>query len=170
MTTVASPETVAWTPSVYYAASIVKCRPEHAWRMLWEYPRWNPTFVGASVTPVRGAARSEGELVLVEKTLPDSQHDAYHAFYSETVKVVRGRRIAWYVYPKEEGTYHNQRDAFRNFVEFVLTEEFAGVRFSIGYYAQTCLSGKLLLAERNSMEPLLQDIAEAFRDYCEKTQ
>jgi len=167
MSNVDSSKPIDWVPSVYFADSFVKCKIAHAWGVLLEYDRWNPTFAGAQVTPIRGTARSEGELILVSKKSSDPKGEPFPEFYCETVKVVPGRRIVWYAYAKEGHRYQNQKDPFRNFIDFGLTEEPGGVRFDIYYYAQNRLSGESLSTERGFMPPLLRDIAAAFRDYCE---
>jgi hypothetical protein len=166
----ANSQAIDWAASVYFAASFAKCKLNHAWAVLLDYERWNPTFVGAKVTPIKGTARSEGEVVLISKTPSDSKHESFPEFYCETVTVVPGRRIVWYVYAKDGHTYQDQNDPFRNFIDFGLTEESGGVRFNIYYYAQNRLSGNLLSSEREFMQPLLHEIATAFSAYCEATK
>src|SRR5262245_58205337 len=106
-------------PTVYYAESLVNCTLRKAWKIMLDYQSWNPTFAEAEVIPVRGEPSTEGELVLIRKSLTDVKGEPLPQFYAETVKVVPDRRIVWYVYPKEG-------DAFRNFVDFGLTEVAAG--------------------------------------------
>jgi hypothetical protein len=148
-----------WVPSVYYAQSVVRCPLTKAWETLLDYEAWNPTFVGAHVVPVRGEPRTEGELVLIRKSLTDVKGEPLE-FYAETVKVSPQRHIVWYVYPKEG-------QAFRNFVEFGLAEAFSGVQFDIRYYAQNRLPAQLLIQERNATAAILRDSALAFKRYCE---
>jgi len=154
------------TPSVYFAEILVQCELEHAWRVLLDFEVWNPTFVGSRVTPVAGNARSEGERLLISKTYSDPKGERFPEYYADTVKVVPSRRIVWYCYAKEGSSYHDQRDPFRNFVDFGLTEEPAGVRFAICYYEQNRQSGEVLSRERAFMQSALDQVVAAFREYC----
>jgi hypothetical protein len=161
---------IGWAASVYFADIFVKCKLDHAWKRLWEFERWNPTFAGAQVTSIKGEARGEGEVILVSKRLSDPAGEPFPEFYCETVKVVPGRRVVWYAHAEKGHKYQGQTDPFRNFIDFGLTEEPGGVRFNIYYYAQNRLSGNALSAERAAMSPLLQDIVAAFRKHCETTR
>jgi hypothetical protein len=154
------PVTIDLTPSVYYGESLVRCKIDYAWKVMLDYQAWNPTFVGAEVMPVRGDYRTEGELVLIKKSLSDVHGEPLPQFYAETIKVVPRRNIVWFVYPVEG-------DDFRNFVDFGLLEGPAGVTFRIDYYAQNRLSGDLLLKERTQSQATLQHTADAFKEYCE---
>lgn len=153
---------------MYYADVFVRSSLKPAWQALLNYEAWNPTFVGAQVEPVRGIRGSEDELVLISKKVPG--HAALPRFYAQTVKVIPGRRIVWYVHATDEQAYQGQKDAFRNFVDFGLTEESGGVRFSVAYYAQNRLAGDLLASERESMDPSLREMTAAFREHCETGQ
>jgi hypothetical protein len=170
MKTPAALTDIDWAPSVYFADILVKCNLDHAWEKLWEFEQWNPTFAGAQVTSIKGAAKGEGEIIGVSKKIADPDGEPFPEFFCETVKVVPGRRVVWYAYAKEGHKYQGQTDPFRNFIDFGLTEELGGVRFNIYYYAQNRLSGQLLSTERGFMPPLLKDIAAAFRKYCETPQ
>jgi hypothetical protein len=141
---------------------------ETAWRILLNFEAWNPTFVGATVTRVRGNASSVGEILLITKTYSDPKGEAFPEYYAETIKVVPGRRIVWYCYAKDGLTYHGQKDPFRNFVDFGLTSGSNGVRFNINYYAQNRQSADRLAREREFMESTLQEVAAAFSSYCQR--
>jgi len=147
-------------PAVYYAEVKVNCPLEKAWKILLDYEAWNPTFIGAQVVPVQGPRRAEGELVLIEKSLSNTNGEPLPAFYAQTIKMVPRSHIVWYVYPKEG-------EAFRNFVDFGLTEARSGVGFNIYYYAQTVTSGDLLIQQRKDSEAMMQTVALAFKKYCE---
>jgi hypothetical protein len=149
-----------WTPSVYYAESVVNCGIEKAWKVMLDYQAWNPSFVGAEVTSVSGQARAEGEIVMIKKQLIGANGEPLPVFYAETVKVVPHRHIVWYVYKK-------QGDSFRNFVDFGLSEAPSGVRFNVYYYAQNQISAELLIENRRQSEVSLQNLATAFKRYCE---
>lgn len=151
-----------WSPSVFYVECLIECSIEHAWPRLLDYEAWNPSFVGAQVEPVYGAPQSEGEVVLIKKTVPRADGKLSPEFYAETVKVVPSRRVVWYVHPKEG-------NAFRNFVDFSLTEVSNGVKFNVCYYAQHPLSGESLRIERIGGEAALHTYAQAFKKYCESS-
>jgi hypothetical protein len=164
-----SQDALDWTAAVYFDETVVHCDIATAWEILVDYEAWNPTFVGAQVTRIEGTPRSEGERVRIHKTYSDPLGDAVPEFYAETVKIVPGRRIVWYCYAREGHTYQNQKDPFRNFVDFGLTElPSGGVRFAIFYYAQNRLSGESLSREREFMRSTLLGSVTAFRDYCER--
>jgi hypothetical protein len=148
------------TPSVYYAESEVECTLAKAWEILLDYPAWNPTFAGAQVSTVKGAPRTEGEVVLIRKPLLDVKGEPIPEFYAETVKLAPQRHIVWYVYPKAG-------EDFRNFVDFGLAETAHGVRFNIYYYEQNLLSGELLEKQRRDYAAALQHTANTFKAYCE---
>jgi hypothetical protein len=149
-----------WTPSVYYSEILIDCPIDKAWKFMLDYEAWNPTFVGAEVVPVKGKARTEGELVLIRKSLKDIKGEPLPEFYAETVKVVPHRHIVWYVYPKGTGD-------FRNFVDFGLSEEPSGVKFSVYYYAQNRIAPELLSKEREATQKIHGELAAAFKKYCE---
>lgn len=151
---------LAPTPSVYYAESIVRCTLAQAWEAMLDYQSWNPTFVGAQVIPVKGEPRTQGEVVLISKRLTDLKGEPLPEFFAETVRVVQHRHIVWYVYPKD-------REGFRNFVDFCISEAAGGVRFSIQYYEQDLVSGELLVEHRNNNTATLEQSAAAFKTYCE---
>jgi hypothetical protein len=151
---------MSWAPSVYYANSLVNCPLPKVWELLLDYEAWNPSFADALVTRVAGEPRTEGEIVLIKKSVLDAIGQPIPEFYAETVKLIVPRRIVWYVYPREG-------DSFRNFVDFGLTEVATGVRFNIDYYAQNPLVGELLSKERVHSETGLHDLALAFKRYCE---
>jgi hypothetical protein len=131
---------------------------DKAWKIMLDYKAWNPDFANSRVTLVSGQAGGEDEVVLIQPL--DANGVPIMEFYAATVKVVPRRHIVWYVYPKE-GT------AFRNFVDFGLSETSSGVTFNIAYYAQSPLSGEALLAERQNSEASLGNLATAFKQYCE---
>lgn len=156
----------AWTPSIYFAESVVRCPLDYAWKVLVNYEKWNPTFVGAQVRPMKGEWRRPGELVLIRKREIGSD-DPAPDFYAETVVAIEPRRIIWYVYPVEG-------HEFRNFVDFGLSEVASGVRFSINYYAQSPRHGELAQGQQETLEKAraqgtqdMQHLAEAFKKYCE---
>lgn len=157
---------LAWTPSIYFAESVVRCSLDYAWKALVSYEKWNPTFIGAQVQPVKGEWRKPGELILIKKQLETSSGEPLPQFYAETVVAIEPRRIIWYVYPVEG-------HQFRNFVDFGLSEGASGVRFSINYYAQSPRYGELtqqqeaLEKERAQGMQGMQDLADAFKKYCE---
>jgi len=160
---------IGFAPSAYFAATVVKADRDYAWRALLSYERWNPSFVGAQVTRLRGSPGTEGELVLISKTVSEQQGEAFPPFYCETVRALPGHRIVWYVYAKERHSYRGYEDPFRNFVDFGLMELPDGLHFTIAYYAQNRLAPDNLSQERGFMQPLLDDIATAFSKYCEST-
>lgn len=157
-----------WAASVYYLEIDVKCDLRRAWNLMLDYEAWNPSFVGAKVTLVRGQRQTPGELVLIVKSasalkesgapLPEFYSDI--EFYAETVKMDPPSRLVWYLYQKGG-------DTFRNFVDFSLAEESGGVRFVIHYYAQDRLPEAALIRHRADTEAALQGIAAAFKNYCE---
>jgi hypothetical protein len=158
--------TLGWTPSIYFAESVVRCSLEAAWKVLVDYEAWNPTFAGAQVQPVKGERRKPGELVLIKKNL-DYHGEPLAPFYAETVVAIAPRRIIWYVYPA-------QGHSFRNFVDFGLSEVDAGVRFNINYYAQSARYGELTPQQQQALEQEraqsardMQHLADAFKQYCE---
>jgi hypothetical protein len=158
---------MAWTPSIYFAESVVRCSLDHAWKVLVNYEKWNPTFVGAQVQSVKGEWRKAGELMLIRKQLATSSGEPLPQFYAETVVAIEPRRIVWYVYPVEG-------HLFRNFVDFGLSEVASGVRFSINYYAQSPRYAELTQQQREALEKeraqAMQDLqhsADAFKKYCE---
>lgn len=149
-----------WSASVVYTECSIDCPIERAWERLMNYEEWNPSFAGSHITRVRGAPRTEGELVLIRKTELRINGEKYPEFYAETVKIVPQRHIVWYIYPKEGSS-------FRNFVDLGLTPEGKGVRLNTYYYAQNPLFGESLQAERNTLEAALNKNALAFKKYCE---
>lgn len=160
MKQLAGQNTHNWTPSVYYAEILVNCTKEKAWKAMLDYQAWNPTFIGAQVTPVCGKPGTEGEVVRIGKQLSDVNGDPLPEFFAETVKVVPERHIVWYVHPKEG-------DAFCNFVDFGLVEAGGEVKFQVLYYEQNRLSGSVLLRQREQFEATLLAVAAAFKSYCE---
>jgi hypothetical protein len=150
----------SWVASVYYAESVVNCSLEKAWTVLINYRAWNPTFADAEVALVHGQRSTEGEVVLIKKSLKDAAGEPSPEFYAETVKVVNQRRIVWYVYPRKG-------QAFRNFVDFGLTAASSGVKFNIQYYAQEQLPQELLIKNRKEYQAGLDHLAIAFKSYCE---
>ena len=151
--------TPAWLPSVYYAETLVNCALDVAWKLMLDYQAWNPDFATAQIERLRGEASAEGELNLIK--MVGDNGEVLAEFYSETVKVVSRRHIVWYVYPKEGS-------AFRNFVDFWLENAESRVRFSIYYYAQNPVTLDTLAQQRQEMEAGLQNLAAAFKAYCEK--
>jgi hypothetical protein len=159
--------TLAWTPSIYFAESVVRCPLDYAWKVLVDYQKWNPTFIGAQVQPVRGEWRKPGELVLIKKQMETSSGEPLPEFYAETVVANEPHRIIWYVYPITG-------QQFRNFVDFGLSEVAGGVRFSINYYAQIQRFGELTVQQQQALEKEraqgTQDmhlLVDAFKKYCE---
>jgi hypothetical protein len=159
MSELAQKTSVEWIASVYYAEVQIALSLKNAWEKLVDYKAWNPEFVDADVTLVRGVAGAEGETVLIRKPvymdgalLPE--------FYAETVKLIPLRQIVWYVYPKDCAL-------FRNFVDFGLTETPPGVRFNIRYYEQMKIADDLLPKHRQDCEADHQGLARAFKSYCE---
>jgi hypothetical protein len=150
---------MGWSPSVYYAEGTVSCSLQNAWRLLLDYEAWNPSFIGAQVSLVAGKKGSEGEIVLIKKSIVDANGEPWPQFYAETVKLVREQHIVWYLYPKEG-------DAFRNFVDFGLSEVGSGVRFNIYYYSQTQVAGEALAQQRTEMKAALGDLVTAFQNHC----
>jgi hypothetical protein len=147
-------------PTVYYAETTIDCSLDKAWMSLLRYESWNPTFANAEVVRVAGDHRSEGELVQIRKMRKDVKGDPLPEFFALTVKVVPRAHIVWYVYPKEGS-------AFRNFVDFGISEAPSGVKFNIRYYAQDALSGELLQKQRTDYEAGMHRLAAAFKQYCE---
>lgn len=152
-----------FAPVVYHAESLVNCGMEKAWKIMLNYEAWNPTFVDAVVTPVRGRYRSEGELVLIKKAPSNGNGGELPPFYAKTVKVTRHAHVVWYVYPRDENPSYN----FRNFVDFGLTETGSGVKFNVFYYAQVSSSGESLAKEKKEYGAAMREIAVAFKSYCE---
>jgi hypothetical protein len=134
---------------------------EKAWKILLDYEAWNPTFAGAQVVSIRGRWRTEGELVLIKKSLAGIDGQSLPEFYAHTIKIVPRRHIVWHVYPKEG-------EDFQNFVDFGLLAEGSGVRFTINYYALSAEVEEDRLAEENrAREVTLRSVASAFKTYCE---
>jgi hypothetical protein len=159
---------IGWAASVYYLEIDVRCDLQRAWNWMLNYGAWNPSFVDAKVTLVRGQRQTPGELVLIRKStsalkkagtpLPKFYSDI--EFYAETVRIDPPNRLVWYLYQKDV-------DTSRNFVDFSLAEEFGSVKFTIRYYAQDRLPEAALTQHRADSEAALRGIATAFKDYCE---
>ena len=149
-----------WTPSVYQAESTVNRKLSEVWPLLLNYEAWNPSFSDAQVSQIVGDPRSEGGIVLIRKNFKDGTGEPIPEFYAETAKLVQNQQIVWYVYPKEG-------QVFRNFVDFRLREVSQGVNFSIHYYAQDRLPRERLIKQRAEYQQFLNDLAIAFKRYCE---
>lgn len=147
-----------WSPSVYYARSVIACPLDIAWQHLLSYETWNPGFRGAQVTRVSGHPREEGELVLIQ-TL-DQTGAALPAFYARTVRLVPHHHVVWIVYPKEGSSFHN-------FLDFGLIELPGRVQFNVCCYTQDKLSGEALGQQRTAFQRDMNTIAAAFKDHCE---
>lgn len=147
-----------WTPSVYYARSVIACPLDIAWQHLLSYETWNPAFRGAQVTRISGHPREEGELVLIQ-TL-DQTGAALPAFYARTVCLVPHRHVVWFVYPK-------LGSSFRNFLDFGLIELPSGLQFDVCYYTHDKLSADALIQQRREFQIGMDTIATAFKAYCE---
>jgi hypothetical protein len=130
------------------------------WTALLQYEVWNPTFADATVVPITGGYRSEGEIVLIKKRGVDQAGTSIPEFYAETVKIIPFSRICWYVHPKDG-------ESFRNFVDFGLSEIPSGVRFSINYYEQSLLTGEQLAQHRRESTLSFPELAAAYKAYCE---
>jgi hypothetical protein len=149
-----------WRDSVYYAESNVRCSLEAAWKVLLDYQRWNPHFDGATITPVQGRADREGGLVLIQDKDPYIPGEPPPKFLALTVKVVPQRNVVWCVYPQSGA-------AFRNFVDFSLTQCAGGVQFSVRYYEQLAIADDLLAGHRQQSDEIYQRLALSFKNYCE---
>lgn len=147
-----------WFPSIYYAETTVNCRLETAWELLLNYPAWNPGFVGAAIIRVCGEPHSEGEVV--EIIFVDDSGVPLAPRYARTIKVEPCRCIAWYCYPKLD-------DSFRIFLEFRVMVVTSGVRFSIQWYALDRLPTEALAEHRTATDATVQNLAVAFKAYCE---
>ncbi|BBE35278.1 hypothetical protein [Sphingosinicella microcystinivorans] len=161
-------EIIEYRPAVFQAESHIQTDMDTAWRKLLDYEAWNPTFAGATVTRVEGEPQAEGESVRITKTYHDPKSPPFPPFYADTVKLIPGRRVVWYCYPERGEEYHAQADAFRNFVDFSLSEDGVGVRFNINYFAQFRLTGAALSQELGVFQNGLHELASAFRDFCER--
>jgi hypothetical protein len=147
--------------SVNYAASDdIACDIATAWEILQDYQAWNPTFVGATVTPVSGPPGGEGEVVRISKRLVDPSGERIPDFYAETVKIVPERHLVWYVFGDEHAT-------FRNFVDFGLDPTAAGCRWLASYYAQNAVEAARLEEWVGFQQETLEKTAAAFKEYCE---
>ena len=162
------PNVLGLVPSVYFAESLVRCDIGMAWRILLDYTTWNPSYAGATVTRIEGAAGTEGELVLISNNWSYAERTGFPPYYARTVKLVPGRRVVWYCYAKEGLAFQDQQDPFRNFVDFGLTPEGGGIRFLYSYYQQTRQTDEAITRERQFLGQKLQATAHAFRDYCER--
>ncbi|HEV8331161.1 MAG TPA: hypothetical protein VGQ22_07070 [Steroidobacteraceae bacterium] len=149
-----------WSPSIYYAHSVIHRALQDAWPLLLRYEAWNPGFAHARVTRLRGEARSEGELVLIQAM--DEHGQPLPGICAETVRIVSPRHIAWFVYPADGCS-------FQNFLDFTLTEVSGAVRFDISWYSLDRLSGDALLKHRKETEAGAFSLTAAFRNYCETT-
>lgn len=147
-------------PCVSYAASEVACDIETAWEVLLDYPAWNPTFVGATVTHVDGPVGGEGETVRISKELKDPTGTKLPAFHAETVRIVPQRHLVWYV-------FGDDGDPFRNFVDFGLTPTESGCRWNAYYYAQYAVEPERLAEWAELQQRTLDETGEAFAKYCE---
>ncbi len=161
MSTSGPDEGMEWKASIYEAQSLVTCSLPDAWRSLLDYQSWNPSFADSEVVTVKGAPRTEGEVVLIKKKLLDVTGAPLPQFFAETVRLVPSRQVVWYVYPKDG-------DSFRNFVDFRLSETSEGVRFEIHYYAQDRLAEDLLRKQRREYQRFFDNLAFAFKKYCEE--
>jgi hypothetical protein len=152
---------LGWIPSCYRNEVHVNCSLELAWETLLHYPKWNPTFVGATVKRVRGSFGQEGELVLINKELLKDVHgNRLPQFYAETIKVIPQKKLVWLAYP-EEGL------AFCDFVDFELTKTDSGVRFVYCSFAQNQLPESLIEQQRARAQATYLSVVNAFKAYCE---
>jgi hypothetical protein len=152
---------LGWIPSFYRNEVLVNCSLELAWESLLHYPKWNPTFVGATVTRVRGSFGEEGELVLINKELLKDVHGKrLPKFYAETIKVIPQHKLVWLAYP-EEGL------AFCDYVDFELTKTESGVRFVYCSYAQNQIPESLLEQQRARAQATYLSVVNGFKSYCE---
>lgn len=146
-----------WSPSVFYAQSVVACAPDDAWQYALSYEIWNPGLRDARITRLGGRAREEGELVMIQAYESGA---ALPAFYARTVRLVPRHHVVWLVYP-EVG------DSYRNFLDFGFVQLPARVQFDVCYYTQDKLSGAALIRQRAANRFAIDTLAVAFKNYCE---
>jgi hypothetical protein len=151
-----------WLASVYFASADVRCPIATAWKILLDYRAWNPHFHGVDVTPIRGTPGTEGELVVIKDAVSYVEGEPPPEFYAETVKVQPPHRVVWCVFSKAG-------PAFRNFVDFGLTETNDGVKFNVGYYEQVQLTPDKLSAHRAASDEVYAKLVAAFRTYAESS-
>jgi hypothetical protein len=146
-------------PCVSYATFDVECDIATAWEILQDYPSWNPSFVGATVTHVDGPRGAEGETVRISKDLADPSGSRLPAFHATTVRMVPERHLVWYV-------FGDDGDRFRNFVDFGLTPTETGCRWDAYYYAQYAVEPDRLGEWTALQQRTLEETGAAFAEYC----
>jgi hypothetical protein len=125
-----------------------------------DYEAWNPSFAGSEIIPVEGNRDEEGGLILIRKSHRDKVGEPIPEFLCETVKIVPGKSIVWYVYP-------TSGNLFANFVDFSLAEVDGRVKFKIHYYAQDGIPRDGLSEMRSTSQQEFAHLADCFKDYCE---